>query len=478
MKYEELLDIVKTGEGYTIELKESLGRNLGKAICAFANSSGGKIILGAKDDGTIVGYDLTNANASKIQDSAESALRDHDSANTVKLQTSTSCRGSHHRQYTARNMNPPFHVQLEQIKDLVVIYVPEGKERPYMINGQFYLRYGATSQQLNRDEIRDLFRKENLISFEKQKNLNVKDEDFSDEAFNDFRNKANLDDSLSKEHLLKNLNLLTDGTINNAGMLFFSKNVKYYYPNAIISCFLYADTGRIEIIDSKEFTDDLLSNLDNAYKYLISKLNTAIIIKGELRHRTKLELPKDALREAIINAMIHRDYFFPQNIQINISPDRVEIVNPGKLLFPKEELGKISAHRNPILVDLVHRLGFIEKAGSGINRMKKLMKEDDLKIEFEFGTYFSTIFHRPGSEAIRSKSEANPKQIRSKSEAERSKWILIKLKETGIMKAKDIEGFFSVHRDTAISDLNKLIDKGKIVKKGRGNNVWYELKGE
>jgi len=245
-----------------------------------------------------------------------------------------------------------------------------------------------------------------------------KEADFSNEVFQEFRKNAGLDESLSKEHILDNLNLLTDGALNNAGVLFFSKNAKRYHPTAIISCFLYADTEQVNIIDTKEFTEDLISNLNNAYKYLLSKLNTAIIIEGGLKHKTKLELPEEALREAIINALIHRDYLFPANVQINISPDKVEIINPGKLLFPIEELGKRNVLRNPILVDLAHRLGLVEKAGSGIKRMKKMMDEEGLEMEFEVGTYFSTIFHRRTSDAHRTqigrRCKANAKQMQSK----------------------------------------------------------------
>ena len=115
MKYEELVDVVKTGEGYTIELKESTGSNIGKDICAFANSSGGKIIIGVDDrTGEIKGCKLSNSDKSQIQD-------------------------------IARNMSPSFNVHIEQIGDLVAIYVPEGKNKPYTVNGHFYLRYGANS---------------------------------------------------------------------------------------------------------------------------------------------------------------------------------------------------------------------------------------------------------------------------------------------------------------------------------------------
>ena len=453
MKYEEVLDIVTTGEGYTIELKESLTASMARDICAFANSSGGKIILGVKDDGEIVGFTLKNSGASKIQN-------------------------------IARNMSPPFNVQVEQVENLVVVYVPEGKDKPYTVNGHFYMRYGANSQKLSRDEIRDLFQRENLISFERQKPLDFKDADFSDEVFQEFRKNAGLDESLSKEHILDNLNLLTDGALNNAGVLFFSKNAKRYHPTAIISCFLYADTEQVNIIDTKEFTEDLISNLNNAYKYLLSKLNTAIIIEGGLKHKTKLELPEEALREAIINALIHRDYLFPANVQINISPDKVEIINPGKLLFPIEELGKRNVLRNPILVDLAHRLGLVEKAGSGIKRIQRLAKEENVTVDFKTGIFFDVVFHRKvgrGTDTkdiqIRRKSDANPTQIRRKSDArERQKWIMHFLRSNKSITNKVVREHFDIHKDTAARDFHTMIEQNKIIKRGGGNNVWYELK--
>lgn len=458
MLYSEILDIIKTGEGQSIELKQSLTSSIGKEICAFANSTGGKIIIGVEDStNQIKGYDLKNSDKSKIQD-------------------------------IARNMNPSFKINIEQIDNLVIISIPEGKEKPYTINGHFYLRQGANSQQLNRDEIRDFFRQENLISFEKQITSEFKEKDFSKRVFEVFRKQANLNENLSKTHILENLKLLTDNKLNNAGILFFSNNITHYFPTAEISCFLYADTEKIDIIDSKFFTNNFISNLENAQNYIISKLNTAIIIKDELRHKTKLELPKEALREAIINAMIHKDYFQNSPVQINICPDRVEIVNPGRLAFPEGELGKKSFRRNPILVDLIHRLGFVEKAGSGINRIKDLANIDNIKIDFKTGMFFDVVFHRKSYLHKKSPDvDANPAQIGHKSDGNRTRfkhksnekirceWILKYLEKNQMVKSRDIIHNFRIVKDTASRDINNLLKQGKIIKKGGGSNVWYEL---
>jgi ATP-dependent DNA helicase RecG len=455
MEYRDVLDIVKTGEGYTIEMKKSFNDSIGKEICAFANSSGGKIILGVDDkSGDVHGCRLSNQDRSRIQD-------------------------------IARNMNPSFNVQIEQVGDLAVVFVPEGKDKPYTVNGHFYLRFGANSQQLNRNEIRDLFQKENLISFERQ-TPDFNEKDFSVEKFNGFKAEAKLEKNLSKKHILENLNFFTDDRLNNCGVLFFSKNIKKYLPNAVVSCFLYSDKEHTDIIDSKEYAEDFLSNLNNAYNYLISKLNTSIIFDGGLKRKERLELPGEALREAIINAMIHRDYFYPAQVQIHISKDRLEITNPGQLLFPKKELGKRSAHRNPVLVDIAHRLGLAEKAGSGIKRIRKMISDNKTGISFEAESFFTITFYRVDANVytnVDAKSQnrhktaadvnanvyANPTQVRRK-------WIIDYLEKNKKITAAAICEKFKISKVSVSRDIRKLIADDKIVKKGGGNNVWYELK--
>lgn len=444
MKYEDLLDLVKTREGYTIEFKESVNSSLGKEMCAFANDQGGKIILGVRDSGEINGIDLSSSDVSKIHD-------------------------------IARNMNPSIHVSVDQIENLALIYVPDGKEKPYTIKGHFYLRQGANSQKLNRDEIRTFFQKENQISFERQ-TTDFDEKDFSNTVLRNYKRDAKLSPKLSKAHIMKNLNLLTNDKLNNVGVLFFTKHITKYFPSASVMCFLYSNKSQTDIIDSKEFTDDFLSNLENTHKYLLSKLNTAIIIKGELRNQEQLELPKEALRETIINAITHRDYFVNSNVQINISPDRLEIINPGRLLFPKNDFGKVSVRRNPILVDLVFRLGLVEKAGSGIKKIKRLAINHKTKIRFETGDFFKTVFLR--DQEI-TKSDANPTQIRRKSDANRMQirqnWIVQYLKKKNKLKTQTIVKELQIVKDTAVRDLNFLIERNIITKKGAGNNVWFEL---
>ncbi len=117
----------------------------------------------------------------------------------------------------------------------------------------------------------------------------------------------------------------------------------------------------------------------------------------------------------------------------------------------------------------------VEKAGSGIKRIRRLAKKDNIRVEFKTGMFFEVVFYRK----IRSKPEVNPKQIRSKSDKQaREKWILDYQIENEVIKTLDIMNQFSVAKDTAARDLRSLIKQNKIIRKGGGNNVWYVLKNE
>jgi len=365
MDKKELLELIKTGEGYTIEFKESLNGTLGKEICAFANSSGGKIILGVADNGSVKGYTLSNADSSRIQD-------------------------------VARNMDPSFSVTIEQVDDFVVIYVPEGKEKPYTVNGHFYLRYGSNSQQLRRDEIRSLFQRENLVRFDRKANqdFDLKN-DFDKAKFKSFITKANIDTSLSQDHILRNLGLITEDKLNNTGVLFFSHRISKFFLNSVIGCVLYEGTTKTKILDKSEFDADFVSNFNNAVIFAQRNLRTEYIIK-KIEREEKPEVPEEVLRELIINAMTHRDYFCEGRVLVEIFSDRVEISNPGGLLFKKSDFGKTSLSRNPLFVDMVHRLRLVERVGSGISRVKDILGK---KVSFDISEEWFRVRINRGAEA-------------------------------------------------------------------------------
>jgi len=249
-------------------------------------------------------------------------------------------------------MEPSVWVKIEQIGNLVVVLVPEGKNKPHFVGGHCYIRQGASSVLLKRDEIREFFQRENLIQFDRKPNYEFDwKEDFNRKAFENFREIAGIPKDLSREHVLKNLNLITDGKLNNAGVLFFCNDLKKFFLNAGVVVALYRTPDKADVMDIKEFYDDFVSNYENVMKYIMIFLSKEIRIKGMKRIENP-EIPEEALREALINAMVHRDYFIQGRVQIDIYPDRLEITNPGKLLFDEKDLGEISIARNPIIFSI------------------------------------------------------------------------------------------------------------------------------
>jgi ATP-dependent DNA helicase RecG len=153
----------------------------------------------------------------------------------------------------------------------------------------------------------------------------------------------------------------------------------------------------VHILDRKSFEFDLLTNIDEALIFVERHLNLTYEIK-ELRRKEILEIPEFVLREAIINAVAHRDYFERgANVQIDIFDNRVEISNPGGLAkgLKPENFGKHSVTRNSLIATLLHRCNYVERAGTGIQRMREGMKEASLlEPTFEFSGFFTTILQR------------------------------------------------------------------------------------
>jgi len=205
---------------------------------------------------------------------------------------------------------------------------------------------------------------------------------------------AKITDNLNEQDILRNLFLFDGEYLKNAGVLFFCKDVRKFFVGASVACVLYQGKSKTNILDRKEFNADIFSNYENALSYTFSKLNTQYIIKKERTER--LELPEEALREAIVNAIVHRDYLSTGHIQIDIYLDRVEITNPGGLVkgLSKKDFGKVSLPRNPLLMDLMLRMSKIEKVGSGVNRIKDAMKEYGLNVKFQMNGFFTVIFQR------------------------------------------------------------------------------------
>jgi len=353
MKKKELELILEEGEGYLIEFKESLSK-IDKEIVAFANSSGGRIFLGISDNSLIKGFKLDNKAKSEIQNIAE-------------------------------NCDPPLRINIVRFENIAIIKVPEGNKKPYKCSSGFYLRSGANSQKMSTDDIIAFVQNEGRIRFDELYEKRFDFElDFDNSKYLSYIRKSNISGDYEIKEVLQNLGLLTiedkKPILNNTGILLFAKNPVRHFVHSVVTGVLYKGNEKINILDRKDFTGDLISNIEDAIIFLKKHLNVRYNIQG-LRREEILEIPETALREAVINSVVHRDYFEKgANVIIEIFDDRVEITNPGGLPkgLKESEFGTKSVTRNPLIASMMLRANYIEKLGTGIKRIQNVMAEAGL----------------------------------------------------------------------------------------------------
>jgi ATP-dependent DNA helicase RecG len=447
MTLHELETIQQSGEGYMVEFKRNVNSDLAKELVAFANAAGGRIFIGIEDDGSIVGSSFTNEINARVQ-------------------------------MMARDCDPAISIELECFNNVLIVHVPEGKDKPYRCTNGFYIRSGACSVKLSTQEIIDFIKTEGRVRFDDLQVPSIEyHSDIDQTAIKRFIQLSDISEVIGTEELLTNLGVLhfegTKRILNNAGVLLFAKDPVHILPHATISCVLFKGDKKVHIIDRKIFEFDLLSNIDQAMAFLERHLNLSYQIK-EVRRTEIFEIPIEVLREGVINAVAHRDYFEQgANVVVEIFDNRVEISNPGGLSkgLKPENFGKHSLTRNPLIAGLLHRCKYIEKAGTGIQRMRDGMRDAGLPSpKFEFSSFFAVTFLR--YDVL--KNMINEFDLNDK-RGNRIITILRYLAIHQFIDVAEIANKLSTTDRTIRNDLDLLTQKGWIIRSGNTKGRDYEL---
>ena len=350
MTHESLRILIEQGESTTLEFKENFSASFAREVVALANTIGGKVLVGVSDGGKIVGVRDSNTLRARIQD-------------------------------VARNCDPPVRVLVEPVAAILVVHVSESDFKPVQCSDGFFWRQGAATQKMNRDELRDFFRQEGSIRFDLSicTRFNYP-EDFDHQKFETWLRLSSVSRETTVEEILVNIGAAEWANrrlqFRNAGVLLFAKNVRHFLPHSYITCLLARATDKADILDRKDFEGGLVADIEDALRFISRNTRTAYEIKSLIRKNIP-EYPPDVLREAITNAVMHRDWFIEgANVFVEIYSDRIEISNPAGLpqILSLGDLGRRSVRRNPLIADLFHRINFIENAGNGIQRMRNEMR--------------------------------------------------------------------------------------------------------
>jgi ATP-dependent DNA helicase RecG len=418
-------------------------KDVSKTACAFGNAFGGKIIVGISADGKVAGAqgDLDN-----LQQRLDGAVQ---------------------------QVNPvPFHkifIEEREGKKLVVVEVfPIGQGSFCTFNGIVYYRNGSTDSKLEGRTLQDYLIKRRILSFDESvSKAKLDDADaFKVKAFLKKRSpNVDFDESKLKEYLL-NLGVGQQNgefSLKNVGILFFAKEPFRFLSQNEVKLVRFKGTAPVDIIDSRFVHLTIPENLKEAEEFI--KKNTRTAFKIEKTQRVEVpEYPAQVIREALVNALAHRDYFSRDATQINIFDDRIEFLNPGTLPtgLSREILGTLSVQRNPVTYLMMRDLGLVEGLATGIPRMREAMKNAGLPepVFEELGSFFrATIFNasKPDLSGL----------------SDRQKRALSYLEKNASLTSKTYMRLTKISHPIAVADLNDLCDKKLLKRIGRTRGAYY-----
>ncbi len=389
MTLEELEQRLRLGEDTVTEFKSTVVSNyqvdpkdIAKAITAMANTQGGLVLLGVEDDGTVSGTGTPQQ------------------LDKLMLQLGHVCH---------QNIQPPLTCtfQKHEVRGqvLLAVEVPRfSAERPYHAAGKYYIRQANQSREARRDELVRLLQSTDY-HFDAEPVAGTRFEDLDPEAIRAFL--ALLydepDETLARG-LLAKLQCLDDtGTPTVTGMLLFGRTPQNRFLDARISAVLIKGTElTTEFVDRKDLEGRLFEQVDDAVTFLKKNVRSPSHVEG--MERVEEGLPEKVLREAVLNAVAHRDYRAASQVRIYVFDDRVEIVNPGELLnrltLEGIRAGGISQRRNPVLAGLLARARRRENLGMGVPEMMRQMKARKLPPpEFSVGDgHFRVVLRLRGEQ--------------------------------------------------------------------------------
>lgn len=436
-------EIIQEGEGTTLEFKENINSENGilSTIIAFANTSGGRILVGIQDKTHhVIGIEdphkISEALASKIHDTIQPRIL------------------------------PNIEILPYRNTHLIFIEVYPSALRPHFKKSKgkeksTYIRIGSTTRLADEALLSVIERSVISKSFDEELcyEANCEEIDFTatSQLFGPYR-KLRQSDLVSLGIVTKNGK---DMTPTIAGILLFGKNRLRFFPDAWVQIGVFKGIDKETILDTQKITSLFPKAIDDVLSFLKRNMQVGLKIE-DARHQEIWEVPKVALREAVINAIVHTDYSLTgAPIRIAIFDDRIEIENsallPWGLTFEDLKSG-VSKLRNPIIARVFNEMGLIEQWGSGIKRMTNACIEAGLSEPHfqEIGPRIRVTFYR---EKIFPPAVDDIDQL-----------ILDLLNFCGPLSTHQITNCVSISKRSIINRLSGMIDKGQIIELAQSPN--------
>ena len=465
-------DTLFSGESKHVEYKVTVPEKSDKymkTVVAFANGRGGKIVFGI-DDKTldIVGMDVDNIY--KTMDVITNAISD-------------ACEPA---------IRPDVALQTVKDKTVIVVEIFPGAERPYyikslgMVNGT-YVRVSGTTRHVEGYMLKELILEGQNRYFDSEicQDMTASDSEIDElcKSMKDtaIRNTWQDSEKAKIKDVTKNV-LISWGVLKE-------EDGKVYPTNAyalltgrmlqqpVIQCGVFKGTNRAHFVDRREFEGSIQKQMEAAYQYVLEKINMGMTIKGMYRQDV-YELPTDSIRELIANAVAHRSYLEPGNIQVALFDDRLEVTSPGMLLNNvtiAKMMEGYSKPRNPAIARAFVYMKIIEKWGTGIPRLFETCEEYGLPkpelIDFD-GDFRVNMYRKSDADAevgFKVNDEVNNKVNNEVND------LLDYLKIHPDYTVTEFADNFHVSRKTIAARLKKLKEKGHIERVGSSRKGYWKV---
>ena len=415
-----------------------------KEIIAFANCEGGKLYIGVQDDGTVVGLDDPDGAALQVSNMVRDAIKP-DLTMFVRYET----------------LN-------ENGKQIVAIDVQQGTERPYYIAKKgmrpegVFVRQGYSAVPATSTAIRRMIKETDGDYFEEIRSL---EQDLTFKAAEQEFSARNI---LFGEAQMKTLGIMThDGVYTNLGLLVSDQCVH------TIKAAVFQGTTQNEFKDRKEFSGSLFWQMEEVYEYIDFRNQTHSSFQ-KLRRIDQRDYPETAVREALLNLLVHREYSFRTSTFISLYADRMELTSMGGLVSGatlKDIMMGISVCRNVKLANVFYRLELIEAHGTGILKIMGAYAGTGKEPEIVTSdNAFKIILPNLNVRAEQEKPNAVPPENNAKEDA-----VIALAKKQGTFTRKDVEKMLGISQTTCGRLLKQMTAKGQIIQEGRSRNTHYRL---
>jgi len=435
-------------ESERIEYKSQMIDDIYKEVIAFANTDGGVIYIGINDQGNLTGIDDVDDTYTRLTNGIRDAIQPD-----VTM----------------------FIRYILQENKVIRIEVEEGSYKPYYLKSKglksngVYVRQGASSVQASGEQIRRMIKESDGDIFEEMRTVQ---QELTFEQAEVAFDRYNVEFTEDKYIALGLRSIHSDQYTNLA--LILSDQCQHTTKIAV-----FGDDANTTFKDAKEFGGSIFKQLDDSYSYLMLCNRTSATFRG-LERIEKSDYPEEALREALLNALVHRDYSYSGSIIINVNDACMEFISLGGLLpgLSADDIRSgISQPRNRNLAEIFHRLKLIESYGTGIRKIFNLYKDSPVQPRIEVTpNTFKLILPNMNAETGSNGSTAPENTSAPVVVTPQMKTVLDYLAEYGEMNDDDLQELLNVKKTRAYLLARQMNENGLIEIVGRGAEKKYKLK--